>query len=474
MGIVQLLNPVFRSRKIPVIAGVAIIFLVIIDLLMTRQILSYNNETEVIMFILTVVVGYGIGSWILLSYTRQVSEEVRTRSRFINIMYRSVTIIQFSLLGILLFVLFSHTTGYFSPFVFAISSAAGSIIMGVVAFKFFSWYKSVDKKNLTVLFYGIAAITLALSIAQEAGSKLLLIEVIEEKSPPGAITQSSFLYKHSDKYNGEIEYKVVNPSTTTLYILPDSYIQLYVGLASTVLPIAFVFRWLASSTLLRSSYRSIGKLPPSLWIILSLPVILYLVGKTPAFISGESFQGVDEQYRYFFKLLYRIGTIGGNIIFGFVFFMVARGVPSLKLRDYLTITAIGDTLVGVALSTSALQQTYGIAGHSLVLLASFLFSMGLYLSAISASQDIALRKSIRKSMVGLLGNIGSAQMEREVRKRVVKVVQEQQKQMEDQTGGFSERLTENDMKEYIKMIIDDRKRSSIASLGNSSSNTERQ
>jgi hypothetical protein len=29
--------------------------------------------------------------------------------------------------------------------------------------------------------------------------------------------------------------------------------------------------------------------------------------------------------------------------------------------------------------------------------------------------------------------------------------------MEDQTGGFSERLNEEDMKEYVKMIIDDRK-----------------
>jgi hypothetical protein len=61
----------------------------------------------------------------------------------------------------------------------------------------------------------------------------------------------------------------------------------------------------------------------------------------PGFLSGESLQGVDEQYRYFFRLLFRIGTIGGNIVFGFAFFMVARMVTSLKLRDYLTITAIG-------------------------------------------------------------------------------------------------------------------------------------
>ena len=77
------------------------------------------------------------------------------------------------------------------------------------------------------------------------------------------------------------------------------------------------------------------------------------------------------------------------------------------MRDYLTITAIGDTIVGIALSTSALQQTFGIAGHSLVLLASFLFSMGLFLSVISLAQDNALRQSIRKSMSGVIDNIGS-------------------------------------------------------------------
>ena len=92
---------------------------------------------------------------------------------------------------------------------------------------------------------------LAVSIAQEAFSKLLLIEIVQEISPPGAVPQDVFVYKDSDKYNGEIEYKIVKPDTTTLYILPDSYKQLYVGLASIVIPIAFVFRWLASTTLLR-------------------------------------------------------------------------------------------------------------------------------------------------------------------------------------------------------------------------------
>jgi hypothetical protein len=64
--------------------------------------------------------------------------------------------------------------------------------------------------------------------------------------------------------------------------------------------------------------------------------------------------------------------------------------------------------MGIALSTSVLQQTYGIAGHSLLLLSSYLFSVRLYLSEIALSQDSSLRKSIKKSAVNLIGDIGSA------------------------------------------------------------------
>jgi hypothetical protein len=447
------------SRKTSIATGLSIIFLVIIDLLMTRQILTYNNETEVIMFILTVVIGYGIGSWILLGFTRQVSKEIRAKSLFINLIHWTVTIIQFSLLDILLFIFFSNTTGFLSPLVFAVSSILATIVMGVIAFKFFTWYKLSNSKNFTILFYGIAAFTLALSIAEDAGTKLLMVNTVQEKSPVGSTTKSSFLYKASQKYNAEIEYKVTNPHTTTLYILPNSNLGYYNLLNSTVLPIGFVFRWIASTMLLRNFYQRIAKLPLAFWIILSLPLILYLVGKIPGFISGESLAGVDEPYRYYFRILFRAGTIAGNILFGLSFFIVARNMISTKVRNYLTITAIGDTIVGISLSTSALQQTYGVAAHSLVLLSSYLFSIGLYLSAISASQDSSLRKSIRKSMVGLIDNIGSAQMEQEIKKRVAKVVQNQQREMEEQTGGFSNAVTENEMKDYMKLVIDEKNRS---------------
>jgi hypothetical protein len=147
------------------------------------------------------------------------------------------------------------------------------------------------------------------------------------------------------------------------------------------------------------------------------------------------------------------------------FFMVARRMTSPKLKDYLTIAAIGDTIVGIALSTSALQQTYGIAAHSLVLLSSYLFSMGLYLSAIALSQDSSLRKSIKKSAVNLIGDIGSAQMEQQIEKRVTKLISEQQKELEEQTGGFSDEVTEKEAKDYVELVLNEKKRLTTADKG---------
>ena len=217
---------------------------------------------EVIMFILTITIGYGIGSWILLRYTTQVSKKIRAKSHFINIMHWTVVVIQFSLLGILLFILFSNKSHHFlSPTVFAVSSIASSIVIGLIAFKFFSWFKLSNIKNLVILFYGIAALTLGSSILEDAGTKLLLVEVIQEKSPPGATVESSFLYKPSEKYDGEIVYKIVNSDTTTLYIIPNSSLILYNLLNSTVLPIAFGFRWIASTTLLLYSLSESRQTP---------------------------------------------------------------------------------------------------------------------------------------------------------------------------------------------------------------------
>lgn len=58
------------------------------------------------------------------------------------------------------------------------------------------------------------------------------------------------------------------------------------------------------------------------------------------------------------------------------------------------------------------------------------------------SQGSSLRKSIRRSKMQPVENIGTAEMEQEVRKRILKIVEEGKDKMEEQTGGLSYSVTE--------------------------------
>jgi hypothetical protein len=95
-------------RTVSIYTAAVMIVLVILDLLATRQILYFDNTSEIILFTLTVVIGYGIGSWILLEYTRQITANLRSKSLLVNTMHWTVTIIQFSIFAILLFVLYNN------------------------------------------------------------------------------------------------------------------------------------------------------------------------------------------------------------------------------------------------------------------------------------------------------------------------------------------------------------------------------
>jgi hypothetical protein len=80
---------------------------------------------------------------------------------------------------------------------------------------------------------------------------------------------------------------------------------------------------------------------------------------------------------------------------------------------------------------------------------------GLYFSAISVSQDMTLRKSIRKSVIEqskLLDSIGTAEMEREVQKQVLTVANKTSAAMSEKTG-VEASMNEGEMKDYVELVI---------------------
>ena len=452
-----------KRRIVAIVAAVAIIVLVILDLLATRQILYLDSTSQTTLFIVTVIVAYGLASWIILEYTRQVTRDIRSKSLFVNVMFWGVTITQFFLFVLLVSVIYDNAiscNGYFNfcnstrfetTSLYIISSAVASIILGIMSFKFFSWYK-LNKKNLMVLFYGLAAATLAIAITEDAYTKLVFVHVVEEKSPAGAVAQSSFMYETFAKYRGEIEYKVVNPHSTILWVLPTSVLDLKNNL-DYLAALPYVFMWLAIAALLRKYYKSISgeeKFPVKFWIILAIPLILYLVG-SGLIISLPA----DMPYRYYFRLIFRAGTIGSSVLFGLAFYIATRNITAPKVKDYLTLSTMGIIPIGIANEISALQQTYGVAAHSLVLLGSYLFTIGLYVLAISISQDNSLRESIRSSafeVSKLVDVLEGPRMEQEIERRVLNTTKEQEAVLIQKTG-IQSSLTEHEMKQYLGTVL---------------------
>jgi hypothetical protein len=468
----------YVNRRVAVAVAIVITTLLIVDLLATRQILFFDNTWQTIIFVLTVVFAYGIGALILLVYARRVRsvELVEKRSHFVNIMYFGVVVVHFSLLAILISILvgnsiscpnhvsFCMSTRPLATSINAIASTGAGIILGIISFKFFSWFKS-SNRNVMILLYGLAAASLAMSITIDAADKILLQQVVVENSPRGAVPESSWIYKSFDKYQGQVQYKVVNPETTTQYVVPDSMKALHKFLVYLVSNPPYILTWIATLMLLRqfylSNYGRGSKFPIKYWILLSVPLVLYVIG------SGLiiSLPPAEDPYRYLFRIIFRGGTIGSSILFGISFFIITRKVTEAgirnrnilsveRIKDYLTISAIGIVMIGIANEASALQQTFGVAAHGFVLLSSFLFSVGLYYSAISISQDSSLRRLIHKSTVQLLDNIGTAQMTEDLLARIKKLVLRNQQMLEDEAGISSE-LNEINLKEDMELVMEE-------------------
>jgi hypothetical protein len=151
-------------RKLAVSVAGVLIVLAVLALLTTRQIIFFDNSLQALLFVLVVTIGFGIGSWIFLEYTKRTSSALRAKSSSINRIHWVVTIIQFVLLAIMVVVIFYNSVYCYNYFSFcntplstvlmtAVASASASAILGFFSYRFLSWYKT-SKPYLAVLRVG--------------------------------------------------------------------------------------------------------------------------------------------------------------------------------------------------------------------------------------------------------------------------------------------------------------------------------
>jgi hypothetical protein len=144
-------------------------------------------------------------------------------------------------------------------------------------------------------------------------------------------------------------------------------------------------------------------------------------------------------------------------MFGMAFILMARRVPAVK--DYLIITAIGVMIISIAFSVANVQQTFGIAAYSLVLLFSYMFAIGLHYAEISISHDSTLRKTIRSAISNtssdLLQSAGMAETQQRLEKRILEITKNQSDILVQQSRvhpSLHEEDIEKDLEEILPKI----------------------
>jgi hypothetical protein len=212
----NILFPV-TNRKASIIVSAIIITLLSLILFSVRQnILTYDNTVETVYFILTVVIAYGIGSWFLLGYVKDITRTTTAtspnmqRSPLVSLLHLAMVAVQFGILGIMLFVIFNRNSEYLMPYVNAITSVFATIIMVAFAIRILRWYKRSNKK-LLVLLYFLTALTIAIMVAVDFAVKFMITTRVEA-SAPGAISQEKFLYRNTPE--GQLLKQDIEPGYT--------------------------------------------------------------------------------------------------------------------------------------------------------------------------------------------------------------------------------------------------------------------
>jgi hypothetical protein len=164
-------------------------------------------------------------------------------------------------------------------------------------------------------------------------------------------------------------------------------------------------------------------------------------------------------------LVVSMSSIVTGIIFGAAFLSIARTLRrGTAIRDYLILAAYGMLIFYIAGSATVSQAAYppfGLVSTSFTGLSTYLIYVGLYSSAVTLSQDLTLRKTIRKSVMEqskLLDSIGTAQMERELQTSVLTIVKKTSDEMKENSG-IEASLSEDDIRDYMSLVIKELKRS---------------
>src|SRR5215204_5604599 len=328
----------------------------------------------------TVVTISIVGQYLVLEFVRRkrVSNIVNPREIHLDKIHKIVTLVQYVLMALLVFVLFqilvtSHYSASILVAVTSISYLLATAMLALLSQRFFSWFKS--NRNAVILLYGLSAAILAIN----SGFTFLLVN--------NAFANMS--REILPTMLGSAEYLVRSPWGNMLN---------YSYFISSIM--SFLVTWVATALLLVHYSHKLGRV--KYWIILAIPLVYFMSQFVTFFLNifQPLFQAQPVFYGILVTLLFTLSKPVGGILFGVAFWTVARGIShDSVVRNYMVISAYGLVLLFASNQAVVLviapYPPFGLATISFMGLAAYLVVAGIYSSAISVSLDVGLRKTIR-------------------------------------------------------------------------------
>ena len=369
-----------------------------------------------------------VTQYFILAFVDYNNKSHKVRTRLLRTIHKIVTITQYLLAGIILLVILQillaqQYNTILLELAISISYGLWIVMFSLLAKAFFSWYGS--KKNLMILIFALSM------IAYVVNGSLGLYNQLDELSKRNLVIKT-----------GDVAVFSESPSSVdTVYQIASS--------------VSYVLTWIATVMLLRPYIEKFGKV--RFWIMMGAPMIYYLI-EFPLFSLGF-FTPSEDSNAMTNILIFSLSAVFAGILFGVAFLSIARTLKfGTAARNYMIIAAYGFVLfyiAGSAWTSQAAYPPYGLISVSFTGLSCYLIYNGLYFSAVSISQDMTLRQSIKKSVMEqskLLHNIGTAEMENEIQKQLLPAARKVSESMSDKTG-IETSMDENDIKSYMEVVL---------------------
>jgi hypothetical protein len=425
------------TRKISFLFYILIVFIsldTVISQLSVGLGISVSSSTGVILFV--VVGGTTIVCQLfILQFVSRISLRIRSKVRHIRRMHIAVTISQYFIILIFIFimteiVLTESYSSIASLLVTIVSYTVSISLMGIFTIIFLSWYSS-NRSSVLVLLYGLSFATVVIA---SLALITLWIHVFNEQMPTSVFPGSDIFYPKTEEGSN---WKVL------------SKIYQYSDIAS------FFLKWGGTVLILYHYSRKIGRV--KFWVLLCLPVVYFSTLLVYHFHIYEPHGGMES------LIFYGIGSLNstfGGILFYLAFKLTSENFKSNQVfRDYLIVAGFGFVLLFSSTQATVITTVYppfGFATVSSYGLGSYLILLGLYLSALSISQDDRLQSIIKSSTLAeskFLHSIGTSAAGRrtEIAKAIVDKAKRQQEMISNDIG-ISTSLSEDDIKKYVDEV----------------------